>query len=100
MINRRMEAEEASRCGFVSRVFENKDSMLTEAMKMAKIIAAKSPVAIAGTKFNLNYSRGRPLADTLEFMATWNAPMLLTEDMPTAAIASLKKEEQPGFSKL
>jgi delta(3,5)-delta(2,4)-dienoyl-CoA isomerase len=95
-----MEADEAIRCGLVSRVFENKDGMVAEALAMAKQIASKSPVAIAGTKHNLNYSRGRPIADTLEYMATWNAAMLQTEDIASAAVASLQKKDQPDFSKL
>ena len=95
-----MDADEATRCGLVSRVFENKETMVTEALKMARIIATKSPLAIAGTKVNLNYSRGRPVADTLEYMATWNAGMLQTEDIASAAVASLQKAEQPDFSKL
>jgi Delta3,5-Delta2,4-dienoyl-CoA isomerase len=95
-----MQADEAIRVGLVSRVFENKDTMVAEALKVAQEIATKSPVAIAGTKFNLNYSRGRPVADTLEFMATWNAAMLQTEDIGSAAVASLKKQDQPEFSKL
>jgi len=97
---RRMQADEALHGGLVSRVFEDKEAMMAEAKHMAKSIASKSPVAIAGTKFNLNYSRGRPVADSLEYMATWNAAMLQTEDIPKAAIASLKKQDQPGFSKL
>lgn len=95
-----MEADEASRCGLISRVFGNKDEMVAEALNMAKTIASKSPIAIAGTKYNLNYARGRPVADTLEYMATWNSAMLQTDDIASAAVASLQKKDQPDFSKL
>ena len=96
----RMEADEASRCGLISRVFDNQNEMVAQALAVAKQIATKSPVAIAGTKHNLNYSRGRPVTDTLEYMATWNAAMLQTDDIASAAIASLQKKDQPDFSKL
>jgi delta(3,5)-delta(2,4)-dienoyl-CoA isomerase len=95
-----MMADEALRCGLVSRTFPTKEEMLTEAFQMAKIIATKSPVAIAGTKHNLNYSRGRPVADGLEQVALWNSAMLQTDDIASAAVASLTKADQPEFSKL
>lgn len=97
---RRMQSEEALRAGLVSRVFETKETMVAEALNMAKMIASKSPVAIAGTKHQLNYARGRTLEDTLEYMAVWNAAMLQTADVATAAVASLQKQDQPDFSKL
>lgn len=97
---RRMEASEALQHGFVSRVFDSREDMIKEAMALAKMIASKSPLAIAGTKHNLNYSRGRPVQDGLEYMALWNAAMLQTDDISKAAIASLQKKDQPDFSKL
>jgi delta(3,5)-delta(2,4)-dienoyl-CoA isomerase len=95
-----MQSDEALRCGLVSRVFETKEAMVTEALSMAKVIASKSPVAIFGTKHNLNYARGRTVEEALEYMATWNAAMLQTGDIATAAVASLQKQDQPDFSKL
>jgi delta(3,5)-delta(2,4)-dienoyl-CoA isomerase len=97
---RRMGAEEAKQAGFVSAVFPTREAMLAHALDMAKQIASKSPVAIAGTKINLNFSRENKVKESLEFMATWNSAMLQTEDVLKAAMASLSKADQPDFSKL
>lgn len=97
---RPLKAAEAAQAGLVSRVFDTKDEMMTEAFAMARVIANKSPVAIAGTKHNLNYSRGRPVEEGLQHMAVWNAAFLQTEDVAKAALASLQKADQPEFAKL
>ncbi|KAH9256973.1 hypothetical protein BASA81_004794 [Batrachochytrium salamandrivorans] len=97
---RRFDAEEARASGLVSRVFPDKQAMLAGALEMAAQIASKSPVAVAGTKHNLNYARGRTLQDSLEYMATWNASMLQTDDIAKAATASFQKQKQPLFPKL
>jgi len=95
-----MGSDEALKCGFVSKTFPTKEEMLTDAFQVAKLIASKSPVAIAGTKHNLLYSRNRDISDSLQYMATWNAAFLQTDDVAAAAVASLKKGDQPEFSKL
>ena len=46
---RRMESQEAERCGLVSSVFQTKEEMMNAAMDMATMIASKSPVAVQGT---------------------------------------------------
>mmetsp|Transcript_7468 Transcript_7468/g.16226 ORF Transcript_7468/g.16226 Transcript_7468/m.16226 type:complete len:255 (+) Transcript_7468:168-932(+) len=97
---RRMDAEEAKWAGFVSSIHGTREDTIAHALKMAKEIASKSPVAITGTKVNLNYSRENKVEDSLNYMATWNASMLQTEDVAKAALASLSKSSQPDFSKL
>ena len=97
---RKMESAEALRAGFVSHVHDDKASMLAAALEMAKAIASKSPVAVYGTKFNLNYARGRTVEESLAHMALFNAAFLQTSDIPTAAMASLQKQKQPSFPKL
>ena len=54
---RRMESAEALQSGFVSRIYANKELLVQKALDMAKEIASKSPVAIYGTKHQLNYVR-------------------------------------------
>lgn len=56
-------AEEAMRVGLVSGVFGSKEEVVGEAVKMAALIASKSPVAVVGTKEVLNYSRDHSVAD-------------------------------------
>jgi enoyl-CoA hydratase/carnithine racemase len=78
-------AEEAARHGFVSAVLPDRDAMRARAMATAQRIAALSPVAVSGTKAQLNYSRGRPVADGLAFAAAWNSGMLQTGDIAVSA---------------
>jgi len=52
---REMHAAEALSCGFVSRVLDDKDAVVDAAIETATTIAAKSPVAVEGTKRNLCY---------------------------------------------
>jgi len=97
---RRMESDEAKSAGFLSSVHGDRGSAIKHALELAQTIATKSPVAVAGTKINLNFSREHTVRESLEFMATWNAGMLQTDDIPKAAMASISKSKQPDFSKL
>ncbi|MFZ5609519.1 MAG: crotonase/enoyl-CoA hydratase family protein [Pseudomonadota bacterium] len=90
---RRMAAEEAARYGFVNGIAEDHESCLAMAEAMARDIAAKSPLAITGIKQVLNQGRGRPVEDGLDYVATWNAAMLLGEDVQKAALAALAKNQ-------
>ena len=46
---------------------------MAAAIEMASEIAEKSPVAVQGTKVNLNYARDHSVQDALEFVAMWNS---------------------------
>lgn len=50
--------------------------MMSAALKLAKVIASKSPVAIQGTKIALNFSRDHSVADGLNFMVSSLASIL------------------------
>ena len=98
---RKMFADEAAQAGLVSRVFPDKETLLKAALETASLIAGKSPVAIQGTKHNLNYSRDHSIEEGLSYMTTWNAAMLQSEDLRIAAMASMdRKGPAPVYSKL
>ena len=99
MTARKLKSEEAERCGLVSRLFVDKEAMMTSAMEMAKMIAAKSPVAVQGTKIHLNYSREHTVEEGLKNIATWNMSMLQSEDLMKSAMAAMDKssDEKPEF---
>ncbi|XP_061828481.1 delta(3,5)-Delta(2,4)-dienoyl-CoA isomerase, mitochondrial isoform X2 [Nerophis lumbriciformis] len=99
---RKMHADEAKSTGLVSRVFADKEAMMTGALEMAGEIAARSPVAVQGTKVNLVYSRDHSVAEGLEYMAAWNMSMLQTQDVMKSAQASMEKKniKTVTFSKL
>lgn len=86
-------AEEALRVGLVSAVYANKGEALAAGMKLAELIASKSPVATMGTKEILNYSRDRPVEDGLRYTAVWNAAMVQTNDVKDAMLGGLQKRK-------
>ena len=96
---RRMEAEEAARFGLVNQLLADRDSALSAAMTIARTIAAKSPLAMAGAKRSLNYSRGRPIEEGLRDVGLWNAATLAGADLNEAIRARLAKTE-PEFGPL
>ena len=87
---RRMAVEEAARYGFVNRIA---DDPVAAGLALAKEIAAKSPLAVAGAKRSLNYSRGRSVEEGLRDVATWNAATLVSADLTEAVRARLAKHE-------
>ena len=96
---RKWAAEEALRFGFVSAVCDDRAALYARAMALAALIASKSPLAVAGTKENLLFSRDHTIAEGLDYVALWNAAALQSEDMPNAAAAFMMKTTAT-FSKL
>jgi enoyl-CoA hydratase len=81
---REVGAAEAQAVGLVTRVFDTREALHAGVREVAARIAAKSPLAIRGVKEMLNYSRDHSVADGLNQVATWNAAMLLSEDLLAA----------------
>jgi len=96
---RRMGAEEAARLGLVNRLETDRDAAVAAGLEIARTIAAKSPLAVAGAKKSLNHSRGRPVEDGLRDVALWNAATLASVDIGEAVRARLGKTE-PSFQPL
>jgi enoyl-CoA hydratase len=88
---RRIYAEEARNVGLVNRVFPDQETMLAEVMTIAAEIARKPPMAVYGSKKLINYSRDHSTADTLDYIAAWNAAMLLPSEMREAMTANAEK---------
>lgn len=86
---RRMMADEALDHRLVNHVYADKDTMLDEVIQLAEIIATKSPLSVRGTKQVMNFSRDHSVADGLEYIATWNAAMLLSNDITEAMTAKM-----------
>jgi len=90
---RRFSAEEAQCWGLVNSLHETQEDVVNTALAMAKDIAAKSPLAIAGAKQALNYARDHSVVEGLEQIATWNSAMLRPEDLTRALQAKMAKKE-------
>lgn len=93
---RNFDAAEAQGMGLVNRVFESREALYAGVQQIAASIAAKSPLSIRGTKEMLNYARDHSVADSLNYIATWNAAMLQSKDLMEAMSANMAKRA-PGF---
>ncbi len=88
---RRMLYEESLRTGFLNSAHADQVTALAAAMDMAKDIASKSPLAITGLKQVLNVGRHQSIEEGLDYVATWNAAMMLGQDMEEAMSAHMQK---------
>lgn len=89
-------ADEAARLGLINSNFGDFSRLTAEVRAIAQTIAAKSPLAIRGTKDVLNYSRDHSIADGLNYVAGWNAAMLLSGDL-NECIAAQREKRAPRF---
>uniref|UniRef100_A0A2M4BUQ5 Delta(3,5)-Delta(2,4)-dienoyl-CoA isomerase, mitochondrial n=1 Tax=Anopheles marajoara TaxID=58244 RepID=A0A2M4BUQ5_9DIPT len=96
---RKFSSEEAFTHGLVSRLFDTREALLDGAVKLATEIAAKSPIAVQGTKKNLVYSADHTVQEGLDHIRQINMLNLQSEDFLTAIMASQSKET-PVFAKL
>ncbi|CUA84780.1 Enoyl-CoA hydratase/carnithine racemase [Gulbenkiania indica] len=92
LTGRDVTAQEALSVRLVNRLFPSAEATLEAALEAARLIASKSPVAVRGTKEVLNYSRDHSVDDGLRYVATWNAGMLISEDIQQAAMAAMTRQ--------
>jgi enoyl-CoA hydratase len=90
-------AEYGERIQLVNAVHPNQDATLAAARELAEEIAANSPLAVMGTKRVLNYCEGKSIEDGLQYVATWNAAFLNSNDLREAMTAFLEKRK-PKFT--
>lgn len=96
---RRLPAHKAKEIGLVNEVFATQEAMLAHAMDLAHEIAAKAPVAVAGSKRMINYARDHSIADGLDYIATWQSGMFSPPHMMEAFAAKAQKRD-PNFPDL
>ena len=75
------------------------DAAVAQALEMANGIAAKSPLAIAGSKLALNYAVDHPTADALAQMTLLQSAIFDLGEMGTA-IAAWKAKTAASFDPL
>lgn len=93
---RKFDAQEAKDIGLVNRVFESREALYAGVHEIAATIAAKSPLSIRGTKEMITYARDHSVDDSLNYIATWNAAMLMSQDLTEAMTANMAKKV-PSF---
>jgi enoyl-CoA hydratase len=95
----RMSAERALAVGLVNKVLPDADTLLAHAMGLARDIAAKSPLAIAGSKLALNHARDHGTASSLQQMTLLQSAIFDSAEMATA-IAAWKAKKPAEFDAL
>ncbi len=91
---RRLMAKKAQDLGFVNELFDTHEQMLAHVMELAREIASKSPLAVHGSKVMINYARDHSIADSLDYIATWQAGMFNpTVDMYESFRAKQEKRD-------
>jgi enoyl-CoA hydratase len=87
-------AARAEAIGLVNTVSPDPESVVADARELAAEIASNSPLAVQGTKAVLTAGDGRTVAEGLDYVATWNAAFLGSDDLAEAMVAFMEK--RPG----
>lgn len=96
---RRLPAEKAKAIGLVNETFATQETMIAHVLELAREIAEKAPVAVAGSKRMINHARDHSIADGLDYIATWQAGMFSPPHMMEAFAAKAQKRA-PNFADL
>jgi enoyl-CoA hydratase/carnithine racemase len=90
-------AAAAAAAGLVSRVYPTREEMAAGVLALARSLAAKPALALAGTKRILLRARDRPdVADGLEHVAAYNSAILLSRDLETLVASAPRRRPGQG----
>ena len=84
-------AARAKEIALVNDVLPDAEATQAAAWALAEEISANSPLAVQGTKAVLRAGEGRSVADGLDYVATWNAGFLASDDLVEAMSAFMEK---------
>lgn len=98
-LGERLGAERALAVGLVNAVAADGAATVDKALAMAQAIAAKSPLAIAGSKVALNYAVDHPTAEALNQMTLLQSAIFDLDEM-ARAITAWKAKGQADFPAL
>lgn len=93
---RRFTGTEAAEMRLVNRCHDSNAALRAAVQEMAAVLAAKSPLCLRGTKEMINHVRDHSVADGLNYIATWNAAMLMSKDLEEAGQA-MREKRAPVF---
>jgi enoyl-CoA hydratase len=90
---------EAETMGLVNACVEADDpeALVAHVQEIARSLAAKSPLAMRGTKHAITYARDHSVADGLDQIATWNASALISNDL-TEAVTAFSQGRAPRYA--
>jgi enoyl-CoA hydratase len=89
-------AGRAREIGLVNDVLPDAEAAISAARDMAAEIAFNSPLAVEGTKAVLTAGEDQSIAEGLEYVATWNAGVLQSDDL-VEAMAAFMAKRPPEF---
>jgi Delta3,5-Delta2,4-dienoyl-CoA isomerase len=92
-----IDAARARDIGLINDVAVDQDALYKAAHDLALEIASNSPIAVQGTKSVLAANDGRTVAEGLEYVATWNAGQLASDDLVEAMTAFMERRP-PNFT--
>jgi len=95
----RLPAQRAYEVGLINGVYDTHDDLVAGALDVAAQIATKSPLAIWGSKEMITYARDHSVADSLNYIATWQTGMFQPADMMESFAAKAEKRD-PEFDDL
>jgi enoyl-CoA hydratase len=90
---RAVSGTEAAELRLVNRCYDSAAELHKGVLELARELAAKSPLALRGTKHAITYARDHSVSDGLDQIATWNASALLTEDIGESLLAFQQKRQ-------
>lgn len=94
---RDFDAAYAERIGLVNRVLPDAEALFADANALAQEIAANPPLTVRGAKHVLGQAENHAIDRELEYVATYNAAHLVTQDLGMAITGALTKQT-PEFS--
>ena len=90
---RRLPAQKAMEIGLVNALFDTHEELVAHTLETAREIAAKAPLAVAGSKVMINYARDHSIKDSLDYIATWQVGMFSPALMQEAFKAKQEKRD-------
>jgi enoyl-CoA hydratase len=88
---RKVSGAQAKELRLVNHCYADREALMAAMDELAATLAAKPPLALRGYKEMITYARDHTVADGLNYVATWNAAMLLSADLDEALAAGREK---------
>lgn len=96
---REINGDEALRIGLVSGVLPSVEALEARVAEAAAAVAAKSPLAVQGTKATMVHARDHGVPEGLEYVAMMNSARLVSQDL-TEAMGAKFARRKPLFARL
>ena len=91
--------EEAKKMGLVNKIYPTQEILMSEVQEIAKTIASKAALAMRGSKEMILFTRDHSVNDSLNYIATWNAAMLVSKDLVTSIFNFAQSILRKSFKK-